>query len=224
MVEPGPLIAEGRDNLIYDAGPGRILRVSRTGKSLEAEARVIAFARESGLPVPEVYEATADRIEMERVAGPNMLEAMAARPWSLPRHARTLADLHGAVHAVAAPAWLASASTGAGPTLVHLDLHPLNVVVTSEGPVLIDWTNAGAGRPEDDVAMTWLLLAAGGVDGSLSQRALAAVARRLLLRRFLAAAGRPPAEALRTVVNVKAADPHMTAREVATMRALAELA
>jgi RIO-like serine/threonine protein kinase len=27
--------------------------------------------------------------------------------------------------------------------MVHLDLHPLNAVITDCGPVVIDWTNAG---------------------------------------------------------------------------------
>jgi aminoglycoside phosphotransferase (APT) family kinase protein len=221
MVEPGPLIAEGRDSRIFDAGPGLVLRRARSGRSLEAEARVMGFAYDAGLPVPRVVESAGADIVMERLAGPTMLDAVAARPWTLFGQARALADLHAAVHGVAAPAWLAPAKTGHGDRLVHLDLHPLNVIVTARGPVLIDWSNAGAGNATDDVAVTWLLLAAGRVGGSRVDRALARVGRGLLVRRFLAAAGRPGAASLAAALAWKAADPNMSAAEVAAMRAVA---
>lgn len=224
MLEPGPLVAEGRDNLIYDAGPGRLLRRSRDGRSLESEAEVMRFAHDAGLPVPVVYDASGSDLVMERVEGPNMLQAMGSRPTSIPEHARTLGRLHALVHDVDAPEWLAPARTGAGSTLVHLDLHPLNVVVTRRGPVLVDWTNAGAGRGADDVAMTWLLLAAGRVDGPVARRALAKVARRTFVRRFLDAVGRPGAEALTAALAAKVDDPHMSIAEVAAMRAVVESA
>ncbi len=182
----------------------------------------MGFARDAGLPVPRVVESAGADIVMERLDGPTMLEAAAARPWTLLSHARTLADLHAAVHGVAAPEWLEPAKTGAGDRLVHLDLHPLNVIVTAHGPVLIDWSNAGAGRTADDVAVTWLLLAAGRVEGSRVDRALARVGRGVLLHRFLAAAGRPGAESLDAALSWKAADPHMSAAEVAAMRAVAK--
>ena len=34
-----------------------------------------------------------------------------------------------------------------GDRLVHLDLHPMNVMITASGPVVIDWTQRGARRP-----------------------------------------------------------------------------
>jgi aminoglycoside phosphotransferase (APT) family kinase protein len=39
--------------------------------------------------------------------------------------------------------------------LVHLDLHPLNVLCTRRGPVVIDWPAAARGAPGVDVALTW---------------------------------------------------------------------
>jgi aminoglycoside phosphotransferase (APT) family kinase protein len=40
----------------------------------------------------------------------------------------------------------------------RLDLHPENVMITADGPVVTDWTNAADGPPELDLAMTrsWL--------------------------------------------------------------------
>ena len=42
MTEPGPLLASGRDADIFEYGSGLVLRRTRTGRSLEAEARVMA--------------------------------------------------------------------------------------------------------------------------------------------------------------------------------------
>ena len=45
--------------------------------------------------------------------------------------------------------------------LLHLDLHPYNVLVDDAGEVtaVIDWTNAAAGDPRLDAARTWSILA-----------------------------------------------------------------
>jgi aminoglycoside phosphotransferase (APT) family kinase protein len=60
------------------------------------------------------------------------------------RHARVLARLHDQLHQIAPPAGLRR-PFGAGERIMHLDLHPGNVMLTPEGPVVIDWTNAAAG-------------------------------------------------------------------------------
>jgi hypothetical protein len=46
-----------------------------------------------------------------------------------------------------------------GPSVVHLDLHPENVLMTARGPVVIDWRNASGGEGDLDTAMTALILA-----------------------------------------------------------------
>ena len=51
---PGPLIASGRDADIYAYGEGLVLRRSRAGRSMETEARLMAYARDHGYPVPAV--------------------------------------------------------------------------------------------------------------------------------------------------------------------------
>ena len=45
---------------------------------------------------------------------------------------------------------------------MHLDLHPGNVMHTSDGPVVIDWSNAAVGAAALDAANTWLTLPPGG--------------------------------------------------------------
>ncbi len=44
----------------------------------------------------------------------------------------------------------------------HGDLHPGNVILGVDGPVLIDWFDASVGDPVADVARTCILLGAGG--------------------------------------------------------------
>jgi thiamine kinase-like enzyme len=46
--------------------------------------------------------------------------------------------LHRQLHAIPAPADL-PAPLGEGTSLVHLDLHPGNVLLTASGPMVIDW-------------------------------------------------------------------------------------
>ncbi len=58
--------------------------------------------------------------------------------------------------------------TGDGPSILHLDLHPANVMLTRCGPVVIDWANAARGEGEFDVALTAVVLAGAPVGPPLS--------------------------------------------------------
>ena len=49
--------------------------------------------------------------------------------------------------------------------VLHLDLHPANVMLTPGGPVVIDWTNAAAGPAGADVALADLIMASSDIDG-----------------------------------------------------------
>jgi Ser/Thr protein kinase RdoA (MazF antagonist) len=166
-----------------------VLRVVRDGRSLEHEARIMTHAREHGVPVPAVEDAGDGWIVMERIDGPTMLDAATTPPFRIRSAARHLARLHALVHAVPAPPWLPPAPVP-GEQVVHLDLHPLNVLMAASGPVLIDWSNARAGVAAYDVADTWALFRTAEPDGlsALEARALP-VLRRLFLFWFLRAAG-----------------------------------
>ena len=52
---------------------------------------------------------------------------------------------------------------GEGDALLHLDLHPGNVILGSV-PTIIDWTNAARGPADADPAVCWLLLRVVAVD------------------------------------------------------------
>jgi thiamine kinase-like enzyme len=107
-----------------------------------------------------------------------MLADVARRPWRLAGHATLLARLHGQVHAVPALDWL-RAPFGTDGNLLHLDLHPDNVLMSARGPVVIDWEGAGRGPAEADVALCWLVVATSEVPGSAWQRAVGRAGQRL---------------------------------------------
>jgi tRNA A-37 threonylcarbamoyl transferase component Bud32 len=191
---------------------------------MEREARIMEYVYASGYPIPKVGEISADGFEltMERIDGLTMVDAVSAAPWKAKRFGHALADLHTQLHELAGPEWLPSAPCGVGTQLLHMDLHPLNVMMSSRGPVVIDWPNAVRGDPNIDVAVTWILMSAAEVPTSGLKGTLTGLIRAKLIRGFIAqfdteAVG-PEVEA---VVTWKSGDKNMSAIEVAGMRAFA---
>jgi tRNA A-37 threonylcarbamoyl transferase component Bud32 len=185
----GSLIASGQDCEIHEAGPGRVVRRSRDGRDLEREAAVMRHARRHGFPAPEVFDADGPEILMERVDGPSLIEVMTRAPEDAPRHTRLLAALQRDLAAVRAPGWLQAAAGCPGNRLLHLDLHPANVLLTADGPRVIDWANAARGAAGADAACTWLVLATAPVEPPLEERRAAMLAA--FLEDVDAAAARP---------------------------------
>ena len=113
--------------------------------------------------MPAVLAVDGGDLIMERLYGRDMLADLTSRPWRTARHGRVLAALHDQLHQIAAPEGLRR-PFGTGDRIVHLDLHPGNVMLTAGGPVVIDWTNAAAGPPGSDVAMAYLIMASSDLD------------------------------------------------------------
>jgi tRNA A-37 threonylcarbamoyl transferase component Bud32 len=183
------------------------------------------YVRARGYPAPQVISVSDDGTDMvmARIEGPTMIEAASAQPWKLKRLGRELAELHQSLHELDAPPWLREAPCGTGHALLHMDFHPLNVILSREGPVVIDWTNASRGDPLVDVAATWVLLASGELNGHRLQAAIVKFGRGILLNAYL----KPFAVSgidtiLREVVEWKSQDSNMTPSEVERMRALLE--
>jgi aminoglycoside phosphotransferase (APT) family kinase protein len=149
-----------------------------------------------------------------------MLDDLGAHPWRIFGYARTLADLHTRLGRIPAPAWLRPGPVD-GDRVVHLDLHPQNVIVTGDGPVVIDWTNAAAGTPGSDVATTWIVSACAQIPGARWKAVLLGSFRNLLVSTFLRRAGRDAAvEDLAAVAEWKCRDQNMQPDEVAAIRRL----
>src|SRR5262245_26467365 len=141
------LLAQGRDCDIFDLGDGTVLRRSRSLYDQTLETKVIAYAAEHGYPVPEVHELRDDGkdLVMEKVEGPTMLQAIEKKPWKIGEYGRLLGDLHRQLHELPGPDFVPKVE--GGDRFLHFDLHPLNVILSPDGPVVIDWTNACSGPP-----------------------------------------------------------------------------
>jgi hypothetical protein len=186
---PGRLLASGRWADIHDLGPDRVLRRYRDPAGMPPwEAAVMRHARAHGVPTPEVLEVDGLDMVLERVHGPTMLDDLGRRPWRLTDHVRTLVELHRLVHQVPAPAG-PPAPFGDGECLLHLDLHPANVILSGDGPVLLDWQGAVLGPADADLAHTYLLLATSTIPGPWHQRAITHLGQSLFAAVFRAAAG-----------------------------------
>jgi aminoglycoside phosphotransferase (APT) family kinase protein len=224
MDEPepcGPLLATGRAADVFEHDPGTVLRRYRDDQRVEIEATVMRHARAAGYPVPEVHLAVGRTMVMERVDGPSLREELSLRPWRFRGLAKGLAELHDRLGEIPAPAGLPSALID-GDRLVHLDLHPENVVVGPSGLVVIDWSNARRGRPAIDVSTTWVISATSEIDGRFGR--LLGAARGEFLKAFVAAtASGQEAASLHGMVAAHrlVRDPHLRPAE---RRALERLA
>ena len=89
---------------------------------------------------------------MNRIDGPSMGDAMTKRPRTHPTPDPSLAAISTTSSTISClRTWLSPWADG-GDRIIHLDLHPLNVLMSRRGPVVIDWSNAAPGDPLTDVA------------------------------------------------------------------------
>lgn len=224
MQPAGPKIAEGRDSEIFDHGAGKVLRRARDGRSLIGEAEIMRYVRSHGYPCPDVHDAGDGYLVMDRLEGPTLMETVGSPPFPLRRSGRLLADLHERLHQIPAPPGIRQAPLP-GDRVVHRDLHPLNVMMTADGPMVIDWSNASAGDPAFDVADTWILFACADAPMSGLDRVIVPIGRRLLLRAFLSRVDTDAARrAIPAAVDHRLTDRNMSAEEHARMRSFAEWA
>ena len=165
----------------------KLFRDWMTAASVEYEAKVARAVHTAGLPVPAVGEVIEVNgrlgLVYERVEGMSMLETFRTKPWTLFRLAHLLAELHADMHACTVPELpsqrqrLENRIRGTealsadmkravlmvldempdGECLCHGDFHPDNILMTAQGPVIIDWMDATQGNPLSDVARTSLL-------------------------------------------------------------------
>ena len=110
-----------------------------------------------------------------------------------------------------------------GDALVHLDLHPLNVIMQPErGPVVIDWANASRGDGLFDIGVTYVLLTCPVMPGlrraprggETDPRA----ARTRVTKRYR---GRAARRRIAEAAELKTLDTNMAPAEIAAMQRLA---
>jgi aminoglycoside phosphotransferase (APT) family kinase protein len=182
------------------------LRVLRPEQASQSHRELVAMtaAREGGVPVPAIHAAGTwhghHAMVLAWCAGQTMFEEVARNPAQA--HAlgvdfgRTLA----AIHALPAPEAFAGPAAGwidwANPddalrsrllatarkheVLLHLDYHPLNVLVDAgQVSAVLDWANARPGDPRADLARTASILHFAPVEGALPAATWAAARRAL---------------------------------------------
>ncbi len=231
---PGRLIGAGRSADVYALDAGRVMRRYRagaTGRGRDAtgEASLMRFLRDAGYPVPEVFDADGPDLVMERLSGRDMLADLARRPWRARRHAATLARLHDLLHDIDAPAGLRqpfeSQETGRHNKVLHLDLHPGNVMLTGRGPVVIDWSNASAGPPGADVAIASLIMTVSEVDSLPAPvRLIAGQVRAVVVSAFEARVSCDFRPYLAAAASVRMRDPNVRPGEIDRLRRIADAA
>jgi len=205
------LIGSGRDADVFARTDGLVLRRSRGGRSCEDEAALMRRLTDLGYPVPQVHEAAGADLVMDRVDGPTLGEMLLGGEVDAEEGARVLARLHHDLHALNWP------DAGADGALLHLDLHPLNVLMTATGPVVIDWTNARFGPPGLDVAVAVLLMTQFGSASPTWDLVVE------FAELFAAAAGTPYAADVDAAVAIRAANPNQTPAEKAVFTDAVEL-
>ncbi|MGF1600093.1 MAG: phosphotransferase [Acidimicrobiales bacterium] len=219
MIEPGHLLASSRAADVFDQGDGTVLRRYRTSRDSTVEAEVMTWLRSVGFPAPAVHHAAGRDLVMEHITGPTMLADIESRPWMAVSHMRTLARIQRALGAISAPSWFRTDDrVPAGRSVVHLDLHPMNVILSQTGPVVIDWTNARRGDGDFDAAMSYVLMATFQTSGTLEH-----LAQRTLTELFRSFRGRRAiGRNLTAAATFRLDDPNVTpAERLATSRILA---
>ncbi|HZB41376.1 MAG TPA: phosphotransferase [Ilumatobacter sp.] len=223
---PGALIAQGRSAEIFECGDGKVLRRLRGERRVPVHEPIVMRAvRAAGYPVPELFDVDGSDMVMERVAGVDMVKDIERRPWRARRYGAMLADLHQRLREIPVDRGVLEgdqvpAAYGTAEVYVHGDLHPMNVILTDHGPVVIDWEGSRIGPRDADAAITWMLLEIGELDDVPRWlRPIVGLVRSQLLRAFLAGVPKPSAETIRAACEFRLnRDPNMRPVEMERIR------
>lgn len=207
-----PLIAHGRDADVFDRGDGTVLRRYRRRDVPAREIDVMRYARDQGYPVPEVITVSGRDLVLARIDGPAMQDELYAGRIGLADGAAQLADLHHRLHRIAGPEWLPA--RGDGDRLLHLDLHPRNVLLSAMGPVVIDWANAARGPAALDPALAIAIFVTAKANAAPQERERIEAFIRAFALHFDAA---ELSAAMPLAVKLRAADANVTDLERAEL-------
>ncbi|MBK6014420.1 phosphotransferase [Streptomyces sp. MBT53] len=213
----GKLIGSGRTADVYEIDDAWVLRRNREDwGDAAAEGAVMEHVRAYGYPVPRVRirpgDSAASRTDlvMERLTGPTMVEALTAGAIDAREAGTVLAALLRRLHTIP--------GRRPGTRVLHLDLHPENVLLTPAGPHVIDWGTAEDGDPGLDWGLSAIILAQVAVD----DLPIAGPAREVLAA-LLADPADLTQAGLAEARRRRAANPTMTAHEVELLGTAEEL-
>lgn len=168
------------------------------------------------IPTPNILESVETEgrqgIIYERVNGPSLLTLSMTKPWMVIHFARLLAEIHTEIHKnkvnnlppqratlIDVIQHLESLSPELKEsvlklldelpddnTLCHFDFHPDQVLISDNGPVVIDWITAQQGHQLSDVARTCVILKFGQVPyGSWVMRMVINLWREIFYRTYI---------------------------------------
>jgi Ser/Thr protein kinase RdoA (MazF antagonist) len=201
-----------------------VLRRYRVSGDTAPELDVMGHLAVHGYPVPRLRPAGSRPLPptdlvMRRLSGPTMLAALHDGTVTPAEAGAVLADLLHRLHAV--PARLA---VDPAHRVLHLDLHPDNVMLTPDGPVVIDWCNSLEGPAALDWAMSAVILAQAAVLPGPDAAAARTVLGTLLDHGApVGTLADPDAPALTDAAGMRASNPTMSTAEVAAVREAAAL-
>lgn len=201
--------AAGRDADVFAIDDDWVLRRYRDGHPVRDEADYMRHVANHGYPVPAVREISGPDLVMQRITGPTLAEAAVAGDVSAKQLGELHADLHRRLHAIPAP------SGTPGLTVVHGDLHPQNVISSTDGLTVIDWRDATEAPAELDIAKTAIIFAQIALDPQWADLSP-------LLREALAvylANSVDPTPQLPAALHTRANNPTLTAAELALLPA-----
>ena len=180
VLEPAPGGSSGDAWRVRTGQENFVLRFDRSGRHTDGRLAAMAAARDAGIPAPRllgrVATSAGEAVLLSWLPGVTMLEALAAhrgraRAWGLRAGA-----MQRSLHAITAPASVVAVRDDAdhpfaagrtvpklpdGGALLHLDWHPLNLLVDPAAVAItgvVDWDNARRGHPSLDVARTRAML------------------------------------------------------------------
>lgn len=169
--------AEGQVYALRVFGPGRESACRREVAAMRAAAA-------GGIPVPYIFAETHwnghPALLLGWIPGQPVMQRLPGAGGAVFDLGLSLGRTHARIHAVPAPellrretgGWIAAAGAGEQAlrlrlkamslpetSLLHLDYHPLNVMVEGlEVTGVLDWANAAAGPPQADLARTIAIL------------------------------------------------------------------
>ena len=151
-MEIGPLLGSGRTADVYTLDGTWVLRRYRDGIDTTGELAVMSYLAASGFPVPRIGPPADDALPtdlvVQRLTGPTLAEALLAGTVTEDEGADLLVRLLHELHAI--PARL---SQDPEDRVLHLDLHPENVILSPEGARVIGWLTAREGPPALDLSL-----------------------------------------------------------------------
>ncbi|MGG2092213.1 aminoglycoside phosphotransferase family protein [Bacillus sp. S13(2024)] len=166
---------------------------------IEKEFLVSQEIQNLGLPVPKVGNKVSYQnrtgIIYEKIDGVTLTEQLAKDPMNVGKEAKRFAELHFHIHSVESStlsdtrkilishvnrcnrftleqkekiaAYMSTLPMDQA--VCHMDFHPDNILMSEQGPIVIDWMTTGYGNPFADVARTVIILKYAYLPASISE-------------------------------------------------------